>query len=79
MILNGFAGSGKSATSAMIIKMLEDNNISYTLMAPTGRAAKVLSDYTGKPAATIHRGLGYMPKIGGDMIVNANSHLMLFL
>lgn len=62
MILNGFAGSGKSATSAMIIKMLEDNNISYTLMAPTGRAAKVLSDYTGKPAATIHRGLGYMPK-----------------
>ena len=30
----------------MIIKMLEDNNISYTLMAPTGRAAKVLSDYT---------------------------------
>ena len=55
MILNGFAGSGKSATSAMIIKMLEDNNISYTLMAPTGRAAKVLSDYTGKPAATIHR------------------------
>ena len=31
-------------------------------MAPTGRAAKVLSDYTGRPAATIHRGLGYMPK-----------------
>lgn len=62
MILNGFAGSGKSATSAMIIKMLEDNSVSYTLMAPTGRAAKVLSDYTGKPAATIHRGLGYMPK-----------------
>lgn len=62
MILNGFAGSGKSATSAMIIKMLEDNGVSYTLMAPTGRAAKVLSDYTGRPVATIHRGLGYMPK-----------------
>ena len=42
--------------------MMEDNSISYTLMAPTGRAAKVLSDYTGRPAATIHRGLGYMPK-----------------
>lgn len=62
MTLNGFAGSGKSATSAMIIKMLEDNGVSYTLMAPTGRAAKVLSDYTGRPVATIHRGLGYMPK-----------------
>lgn len=62
MILNGFAGSGKSATSAMIIKMLEDNNVSYILMAPTGRAAKVLSDYTQKNASTIHRGLGYIPK-----------------
>lgn len=59
MILNGFGGSGKSATSSMIIKMLEDNNTSYVLFAPTGRAAKVLSDYTEKPAATIHRGLGY--------------------
>lgn len=61
MILNGFGGSGKSATSAMIIKMLEDNDITYKLFAPTGRAAKVLADYTEKPAATIHRGLGYMP------------------
>ena len=61
MILNGFGGSGKSATSGMIIKMLEDNNIQYKLFAPTGRAAKVLSDYTERPAATIHRGLGYMP------------------
>lgn len=61
MILNGFAGSGKSATSAMIIKMLEDNQTSYTLMAPTGRAAKVLNDYTQRSASTIHRGLGYVP------------------
>lgn len=61
MILNGFGGSGKSATSAMIIKMLEDNDITYKLLAPTGRAAKVLADYTERPAATIHRGLGYMP------------------
>lgn len=61
MILNGFGGSGKSATSGMIIKMLEDNDYTYDLMAPTGRAAKVLSDYTERPASTIHRGLGYMP------------------
>lgn len=61
MILNGFGGSGKSATSGMIIKMLDDNHFTYNLMAPTGRAAKVLSDYTERPAATIHRGLGYMP------------------
>lgn len=61
MILNGFGGSGKSATSAMIIQMLEENEISYKLFAPTGRAAKVLADYTNKDTSTIHRGLGYMP------------------
>ena len=65
MILNGFAGSGKSATSSMIIKMLEDHNKSYVLFAPTGRAAKVLSEYTERQASTIHRGLGYMPPVWG--------------
>ncbi len=70
MILNGFGGSGKSATSSMIIKMLEDNNISYALFAPTGRAAKVLSDYTNKPASTIHRGLNYMNGKWGYNIEN---------
>ena len=64
MILNGFGGSGKSATSAMIIRMLDENGRTYKLMAPTGRAAKVLADYTQKPASTIHRGLGYMPPEG---------------
>lgn len=61
MVLNGYSGAGKSSTCGRIIKMLEDNNKTYKLFAPTGRAAKVLGDYTGKPASTIHRGLGYMP------------------
>ena len=60
MVLNGYSGAGKSSTCGRIIKMLEDNNKTYKLFAPTGRAAKVLGDYTGKPASTIHRGLGYM-------------------
>lgn len=61
MILNGNAGSGKSMTSSAIIKMLDDNHKTFRLFAPTGRAAKVLSDYTQCPASTIHRGLGYRP------------------
>lgn len=65
MILNGFAGSGKSMTASAIINMLENNNKSFKLFAPTGRAAKVLSDYTDRPASTIHRGLGYMPPVWG--------------
>ena len=60
-ILNGFAGSGKSFTTKAIINMLDDNFKSYKLLAPTGRAAKVLSGYTERDASTIHRGLGFMP------------------
>lgn len=65
MILNGFAGTGKSLTASAIIKMLENNNKSFKLFAPTGRAAKVLGDYTDRPASTIHRGLDYMPPVWG--------------
>lgn len=61
VILNGYSGSGKSATAGRIIQMLEENGKTYKLFAPTGKAAKVLADYTGKPASTIHRGLGYIP------------------
>jgi len=60
-ILNGFGGSGKTSSTQAIIKMLEENSISYKLFSPTGRAAKVLAGYTHRPASTIHRGLGYMP------------------
>ncbi len=60
-ILNGFAGSGKTASTQGLIKMLKDNNKSFRLMSPTGRAAKVLHENTNEPASTIHRGLGYTP------------------
>ena len=60
-ILNGFAGSGKTASTQGLIKMLKDNGKSFTLLSPTGRAAKVLHENTNEPASTIHRGLGYVP------------------
>lgn len=60
-ILNGAAGTGKSASTQAIIRMLEDNLKSYKLFSPTGKAAKVLADYTKKSASTIHRGLGHQP------------------
>ena len=56
--------SGKSASSKALINALESHNKSYLLLAPTGRAAKVLSGYTKRNAMTIHRGLGYNPKEG---------------
>lgn len=60
-ILCGFAGSGKTATTNTLIRMLIDNNKTFELCASTGRAAKVLSSYTGMPASTIHRAYGYIP------------------
>ena len=60
-ILNGAAGTGKSASTQAIISMLENNFKSYKLFSPTGKAAKVLADYTKKKASTIHRGLGHQP------------------
>lgn len=60
-ILNGFSGSGKSQTTNALIRMLKENNKSFCLFAPTGRAAKVLAEFAKEPASTIHRGLAYMP------------------
>lgn len=60
-ILCGFAGSGKSATINTVIKMLKDNNKSYILLAPSAKAAKVMKEYTGVDASTIHRGYNFRP------------------
>lgn len=60
-ILNGFAGSGKTASTQGLIKMLKDNGKNFKLFSPTGRAAKVLHENTNEDASTIHRGLGYTP------------------
>lgn len=60
-ILQGAAGTGKSQSTKAVINMLKDNNKSFLIFCPTGRAAKVASEYTNEPASTIHRGLGYRP------------------
>lgn len=54
VLLNGFAGTGKSSSIKALINMLEDNNLSFRLLAPTGKAAKTISGYTEREANTIH-------------------------
>lgn len=63
MMLTGSAGTGKSATTKAIIEMLEENNYTYTLLSPTGIAAKRLREATGREASTIHMFL----TCGGDL------------
>ena len=64
VILTGGAGMGKSASTKMLIKMLEDNNKTFILAAPTGKSAKVLKDFSEREAKTIHRALEFNPRDG---------------
>lgn len=54
-LLQGYAGTGKTTLVAALVKVLPLIGMRYQLLAPTGRAAKVLSNYSGKAASTIHR------------------------
>lgn len=54
-ILNGYAGTGKTTLIAAIVSALKSLGIKTILLAPTGRAAKVLSQYSGEKALTIHK------------------------
>ena len=54
-VLNGYAGTGKTTLVAAIVSALKSMGIRSVLLAPTGRAAKVLSRYSGEKALTIHK------------------------
>ena len=56
-LLRGYAGTGKTTLVSTLVKTLPQIGMRYQLLAPTGRAAKVISNYTGKPASTLHRKL----------------------
>ncbi|MCT4613871.1 MAG: AAA family ATPase [Marinifilaceae bacterium] len=55
VLLKGYAGTGKTSLIGAVIKSLHKLKIKTMLMAPTGRAAKVLSNYSGFAAYTIHK------------------------
>ena len=55
MVLTGGPGTGKTTTTIGIITALQSMGLRILLAAPTGRAAKVLSSYSGQDASTIHR------------------------
>ncbi|MBW8244581.1 AAA family ATPase [Muricauda oceani] len=60
-LLKGFAGTGKTTLVATLVSSLWKVKMSAVLMAPTGRAAKVMSVYSGNKAFTIHKKI-YFPK-----------------
>lgn len=83
MILTGSAGSGKTNTMKALIYMLEDNGCSYTMLCPTGTAAKVLSKATNRHASTIHMFLANNEGCGDFLLIDEASmvgvHLLAML
>lgn len=55
LVLKGYAGTGKTSLIPALVEVLPLFNFKYLLMAPTGRAAKVMSGYTKRSAFTIHK------------------------
>lgn len=69
VLLTGSAGSGKTESVNALIKMLDDNGYTYSLLAPTGIASKRLTESTHKPAMTIHRAFASAETLYKDVIV----------
>ncbi|MEZ4857162.1 MAG: AAA family ATPase [Gelidibacter sp.] len=76
-LLKGFAGTGKTSIIGTLVSNLWETKKSAVLMAPTGRAAKVISNYSGKEAFTIHKKI-YFPKKdkggGVKFVMQPNKH-----
>ena len=76
-LMKGYAGTGKTTTVKALINTLKSYRIKSVLLAPTGRAAKVLNGYTGQSAYTIHKKI-YRQKSAkdgfGDFALEKNLH-----
>lgn len=79
-ILNGYAGTGKTSVMGALVRSLRRVGLQTVLLASTGRAAKVLSSFTGFPAYTIHRKIYSSRSFAADGTpsmarVNRNPHV----
>lgn len=76
MVVKGYAGTGKTNMVAALSKTLPSFKWRSVLLAPTGRAAKVLSAYSQKPAMTIHRKIfRKMPGAEGGVVFSLGENL----
>jgi len=76
-LLKGFAGTGKTTLVGTVVNSLWKSRMKSVLMAPTGRAAKVMSNYSKTQAYTIHRKIYFPKKQGGggvQFVLAPNKH-----
>ncbi len=81
LLIKGYAGTGKTTFISSLVKTLSSLEYRSVLLAPTGRAAKVMSQYSGDKAFTIHKKI-YRQKSGrdgmGDFVLDRNLHKNTF-
>lgn len=66
LVVNGYAGTGKTSAVGSVVKVLDVYKQKVVLLAPTGRAAKVFAHYSNKPAYTVHKQI-YRQKVAADV------------
>lgn len=69
MILAGVSGGGKTSSLKGLIKLMEDNGLTYTLLASTGKASMRMSEAINRKASTIHRKCLRDGEINSDVII----------
>ena len=75
-ILRGYAGTGKTSVMSALVRALDGLKQPCVLLAPTGRAAKVLSRYSGFPAYTIHKKIYRQNQLGVEAFsLSDNRHV----
>jgi len=75
-VLKGYAGTGKTSIVSALVHALPSIRKKPVLLAPTGRAAKVLTAYSGKGAATIHRRIYFQTRAkDGSMLLRLQKNL----
>lgn len=76
MIVRGYAGTGKTTLISALLGAMKRENRKFVVLAPTGRAAKVVANYSGMPASTIHkrifRGDSVSPDASGTFFLARN-------
>jgi exodeoxyribonuclease-5 len=73
-LLKGYAGTGKTSVVSALVRTFDELQQKVILLAPTGRAAKVLSHYSGHPAFTIHKKI-YRQKSATEFIFTLDNNL----
>lgn len=66
LVLDGYAGTGKTTAVSAVISTMREQKVKCVLLAPTGRAAKVLSHISGRKAYTVHKHIYRQKSVGGD-------------